>query len=508
MKRPAAIYNQQVYYGIIALWVLCEAMLGGIIHALHIPVSGLIVGSAAVICICLLAYYAPARGAIIKATIIVAVFKMMLSPQAPVLAYAAVFFQGALGEVLFWNKKYYRLSCVLLGFFALLESGLQRIIVLTVVYGNNFWKAINDFINELTKQKNITDYSWYFITGYILLHVIAGLVIGWWAGIIPRKMLSWQIQFSGYELNEEIKESAIFPPTRKRRKLKTGLMIIWISLVLLSLQSYFQIGRSVLPSQLPFQILIRSVIIVLGWYFLIGPVSRTLLQTWLKKKQTGRQNEIEKVMSLLPSTRKLITECWKFSSNKKGLSKIIFFSKLVLSKSLMAPVKPKKIFILTGNIQSGKTTSLFTWVQNRNDVHGILTPIIDGKRIFFDVDGKEQFPMEAAAEEEKEIISIGRFKFNPRNFEKAKNIIRGSMNKNGWLIIDEIGPLELRGEGFHKVLLEALHNNKQKILLVVRHSILEEVKKHFGITGAIVIKRMDELEELKQTGSNKLIPDY
>lgn len=505
MKEPAAIYDQQVYYRIITLWVLCEAMLGGIIHALHIPVSGLIVGSAAVICISLLAYYAPARGAIIKATIIVAVFKMMLSPQAPVLAYAAVFFQGVLGEILFWNKRFYRLSCLLLGFFALLESGLQRIIVLTVVYGNNFWKAINDFINELTKQKTITDYSWYFITGYVLSHVITGLVIGWWAGIIPKKIVSWQIRFSGTELNEEMNESTTFQPTRKRRKLKTGLLIIWVSLVLLSLQSYFQVGKSILPSQLPFQILIRSVIIVLSWYFLIGPVSKVLLQTWLKKKQTGRQNEIEKVMSLLPSTRKMVSGCWKFSSGKKGLNKIIFFLKLVLSKSLIAPLQLKKIFILTGKIRSGKTTSLLNWIQSRNDVYGILTPVINDKRIFVDIESQEQFSMEAA-EGEKEIISVGRFKFNPRNFEKAKDIIRISMNKNGWLIIDEIGPLELRGEGFHKVLLEALHSNKQKILLVVRHSILEEVKKHFGMAGAIVIKHIDELETVKQTGVNKLLP--
>ena len=56
MMKRAAIYDQQVYYRIIALWVLCEVMLGGIIHVLHIPVSGLIVGSAAVIFICLIAY--------------------------------------------------------------------------------------------------------------------------------------------------------------------------------------------------------------------------------------------------------------------------------------------------------------------------------------------------------------------------------------------------------------------------------------------------------------------
>src|SRR4030095_12568096 len=111
----------------IALWVLCEAMLGGIIHGFKIPISGLVVGSCAVICICLIAYYVPVKGSIIKATIIVAIFKMMLSPQAPLPAYIAVFFQGLMGELLFWKKRYYRLCCLLLGVIALLESGLQRI---------------------------------------------------------------------------------------------------------------------------------------------------------------------------------------------------------------------------------------------------------------------------------------------------------------------------------------------------------------------------------------------
>src|SRR5687767_5838838 len=70
--------KEQAYYRLIALWVLFEAMLGGIIHGLRIPVSGLVVGSAAVICISLIGYYVGQRGAILKATLIVAIFKMML----------------------------------------------------------------------------------------------------------------------------------------------------------------------------------------------------------------------------------------------------------------------------------------------------------------------------------------------------------------------------------------------------------------------------------------------
>src|SRR6476661_2396295 len=103
MENVGAAGNTQLYQRLIALWVICEALLGGIIHGFRIPISGLVVGSSAVICICLIAYHVPARGAILKATLIVAIFKMMLSPHSPLPAYFAVFFQGLLGELIFYN---------------------------------------------------------------------------------------------------------------------------------------------------------------------------------------------------------------------------------------------------------------------------------------------------------------------------------------------------------------------------------------------------------------------
>ena len=71
-----------VYYRLVALWILCEAMVGGLIHGLRLPVSGLVVGGCAVLCISLIAWFHPAKGSILKATIIVAIFKFILSPQA------------------------------------------------------------------------------------------------------------------------------------------------------------------------------------------------------------------------------------------------------------------------------------------------------------------------------------------------------------------------------------------------------------------------------------------
>ena len=141
------------------------------------------------------------------------------------------------------------------------------------------------------------------------------------------------------------------------------------------------------------------------------------------------------------------------------------------------------IYILTGPIQSGKTTRIANWAMEKNDVFGILTPVISGKRMFTDLHGKNIFEMEANSWE-TEILTIGKFKFSKAGFSKAVEILRNGLNeKKGWLVIDEIGPLELKGEAFSEILKEILHSssNQQKILLVIRESLLEEVIQFFRL---------------------------
>lgn len=485
--------NKQLYYRLIALWVLCEAMLGGIIHGLKIPVSGLIVGSCAVICICLIAWYAPVKGAILKATIIVAVFKMMLSPQAPLPAYIAVFFQGLMGELLFRNRRFFKLSCLLLAVLVLVESGLQRILVLTIIYGNDLWKVINDFINGLTKQKTTTNYSVLIGSGYVLLHLITGLLVGWWASLLPGRIAKW----SDEEENKIIIISdlvASLPVSSKRKKrLKKGLFIVWVILVLLYTQSYFKIGTLLLPTHISLKILLRSLIIVLSWYFIIGPLLNRILYYWLQKKKTQSQQDIQQVLQLLPATRQLIAQSWRRTSDKKRWKRITACCKLILVNALN-PAIAGKVFILTGPIQTGKTTSLVKWSENRNDVFGILTPVVNGKRMFMNVHARHLFDMEAT-DGETQAVSVGRFTFSKTNFNKAIQVIRDAKDKKGWLIIDEIGPLELRGEGFCEILKEVLQNEKtgQMILVVVRNEMAGMVKEFFQLNDAVVINKISEL---------------
>jgi len=487
-----------VYYRLIALWVLNEAMLGGIIHGLKLPVSGLIVGGCAVICISLIGWYVPKKGAILKATLIVAIFKMMLSPHSPAPAYIAVFFQGLLGELLFWNRKFFTLSCLLLAFLSLVESAMQRIVTLTITYGGDFWRAINEFISKLTGQKQTIDYSLMIGAIYVLIHAITGLLVGWWASTLPRRVTKWN-QDAANRISITADSTTIgFISGKRKGKLKIGLFIIWIILLLLYVQSYFGIGTPLLSSHISFKILLRSIIIVLAWVFIVGPLLRQLLHYWLQKRKSASQQDVQRVLQLLPSTQQLIAESWKQSGAKKGLKRINLASKLILANSLTnhstGVEQGKNIFILTGPIQSGKTTSLIKWAEERKDVFGVLTPVVNGKRMFRDAHIGQLFDMEAR-EGEKETLHVGRFVFSKANFEKASAIITEAMNKEGWLVIDEVGPLELRCEGFYQVVKQISQTGKdQPVLLVVREGMAEKVAAFFAFNDPSIIRSIDELK--------------
>lgn len=142
------------------------------------------------------------------------------------------------------------------------------------------------------------------------------------------------------------------------------------------------------------------------------------------------------------------------------------------------------IYILSAPVQSGKTSSLINWSAAKKDVYGILTPVISGKRVFMNVQTKEQFPMEATGDEET--LNVGRFIFSKNGFDKAIQIIGDVINTEGWLIIDEIGPLELERKGFYTIVNEILRLRKNKTILVVREGMVKKVKDHFMINATVV----------------------
>jgi len=143
----------------------------------------------------------------------------------------------------------------------------------------------------------------------------------------------------------------------------------------------------------------------------------------------------------------------------------------------------RAVHILSAPVNSGKTTRLQQWCAGRNDVAGILTPRVKDRRVFEICPGGEQFDMEASAGEE-EILSVGKYVFSKAAFNKAIKVIDDALSaETGWMVIDEIGPLELQGKGFHDILKKILATpGDECLLIVVRDGLVERVVEYFGIT--------------------------
>ncbi|CAN5847758.1 hypothetical protein BH11BAC4_BH11BAC4_14250 [soil metagenome] len=325
------VSNKQVYYRLIALWVICEAFAGGIMHGINLPFSGLVVSSLAVTCIILLVYYEQSRAAIIKATVIVAIFKLMLSPHSPPTAYIAVFFQGLLGQLLSGNRNYFKAGAIILAILALVESATQRILVLVIVYGNDLWKAINEFIHKLTHEKNLSNYSFIIALSYVLLHAVIGLFVGIYASKLAKRSVSWNADYPSLVFDKKnIEPENIFQRNEKKKRLKWIFIISWLALLSLFIQSYIQPAHSILPNGIIAGMLLRSALIILSWYLVVSPLVMLLIKKILHAQQQKNRSDMNEVMLLVPQTKYIFKQSLKLSETAKGLARLKLFVKILL----------------------------------------------------------------------------------------------------------------------------------------------------------------------------------
>lgn len=144
-----------------------------------------------------------------------------------------------------------------------------------------------------------------------------------------------------------------------------------------------------------------------------------------------------------------------------------------------------KIKIVTGRVQSGKTTSLFKFISENKDTDGILSPIVNNKRMLYHISTKTIKEFEAE-KHSTDIVSVGKYRFLSDSFDWANQKIIESFNSSvKYIIIDEIGKLELRGEGLHKSaqeIIKEIKNSDKILILVIRDYLLDEILKYYNIT--------------------------
>lgn len=148
-----------------------------------------------------------------------------------------------------------------------------------------------------------------------------------------------------------------------------------------------------------------------------------------------------------------------------------------------------RVRILSGPRGAGKTTALATapWIAG---AWGFLSPVVEGRRVLrllpagtlvpFEVD-----PVGPGSGE----VRVGRFRLHRDAFQIAsRHTLLAPDLPDTRIVVDEVGPLELRGEGFAELLPRLLTRREGELWLVVRTGLVEAVRGRFSLPEEAVVE--------------------
>lgn len=320
--EPNGLDRARAVERLTALWALNEAGLGGFIHALRVPFTGVVVGSTAVVLIALIAFFAerPVK-AILKATVVVLLVKAAASPHTPLPAYVAVAFQGLAGALLCGWLPSLRVGALLLGLLALWQGAVQKLVVMSLLYGRSLWDSV-DAVGRWILEKmgggpgQLSPTGWFLVV-YLGYYTAAGLITGWLAGAIPGEI--------GRAL--ERPRSAPRPaagaapelprlPARKRWWQRTPFRAGAVLALLLLTTTWLAPGGAGWSQGV--RVVARVLVVLALWLGVLRPLGRALFRRFRRREQAAYGADVARALEQLPGLRQSAAQAWRDSGDAAG----------------------------------------------------------------------------------------------------------------------------------------------------------------------------------------------
>lgn len=318
---------------LILLWILIEIVLGGALHALKIPLSGLVVGNFAIVCIYLLIYSSRHYNGIFRALVIVMTAKWLLSPQASIFSYLAMLLQTLLMLPILLNKtsRVLRVVCVLA---SSLYSPIQKLGITYLIVGNEL--IMN--VSVLADQWLGIDGGAYWVTVglmslYLLMYLIGavltvGIVNTFSSGI--RVNIDFLTQWNQYTEGSQQNNSESLGYKSKMISRRSAIVVL-VVLMMFLLYFYYD---------LRIEWLIRPGLLIATYILL------TKGMVFLSTRYNGVYYEsIMRIKHEIPQFRKMIRFCRIHSNLGSNLTSVKVFVIAIIQLFLFS--SPKNDGILT-----------------------------------------------------------------------------------------------------------------------------------------------------------------
>ena len=320
-----------------ALWALSESGLGGIMHAFKIPFTGFFLGGFAIVIITLIALNSKKCWQdITQATLLVILIKATVSPQSPPMAYIAVAFQGFSGALVFSLIRNKHIAAMCFGCIALFESAIQKFLIMTIIFGNSVWEALDLFFISIAKDLKLSpnfSFSVWLIICYTFVYSIWGIIVGRWASLLPGKMNSKAPTI--LDAYHHLKDAAIPNLTNKKNK-HLGKLVATVFMLTFILSTFLLLGSG----HKAIYAITRTIGALLILFFIINPVIKWLMHAWIEKTKRKQDAKISPLINLLPELKNLVTPAIMIAkSNSRGWRMYREFVFTLIVLTLFTPEK-------------------------------------------------------------------------------------------------------------------------------------------------------------------------
>ena len=260
--------NSSNIFQLTAIWAFLEVTLGGILHALRVPLTGFLVGGSAVIILAVMSLNTTNKvKTILQATFYVILVKAGASPHSPPPAYLAVAFQGIAAALFFTLVKNFRIAVLLFSIVSMIESASQKFIIMTILYGESIWKAFDSFSKSVLDSFGFqveSNVAYNYIIGYVLLYSFWGLILGIWLGGVRQRL-----QLNKKRWTDEVSSVDESESLRKHRRFKSIFFLYYLMMMVGILGVFIVIEED--TNNLIY-ILIRSVAAIILVFGVVNPL--------------------------------------------------------------------------------------------------------------------------------------------------------------------------------------------------------------------------------------------
>lgn len=288
-NRNAPATNTTIVLKLTYCWAFTEAGLGGLLHLLHIPLTGFVAGGFAIILISLITKYSThVFASVMKSLALVLAVKFTLSPYSPFGAYVAVSFQALAGALLFAVFGLRNVTVIVFAVLAMLESALQKPLLAWVIMGNDFFKSATALLQKdwNINLQTLQNMLLIALSLYLLVYVLWAFVVAKWTNYL-RKNIE-QIRLN--EVQIETAKAALLMQKKQRTKGKrTPVFVFAMAVLLVALIAFTAL------KVLPVAYLLRTIALLLIFFVLIPFIIKKQQQRFVSKNNTAISAAIQTI---------------------------------------------------------------------------------------------------------------------------------------------------------------------------------------------------------------------